>query len=206
MDSSLIDTDSDSRVSALLHCALRGSDEAMLELLEGHREYLTTVVQVEIDSGIRVKESESDIVQETLIKAGQAFAGFRGVTIGELRRWLKVIVQNRLCDLHRKYSGATRDAKRELAGINPAALSDAQIAGPLSNLVTQENAERVASAIALLPEHYRKVLSLRFFERMSFEQIGLALQREPDATRKLFYRAVEALGNALEDFSGTGQS
>ena len=51
MDSSLIDTDSDSRVSALLHCALRGSDEAMLELLEGHREYLTTVVQVELIPG-----------------------------------------------------------------------------------------------------------------------------------------------------------
>ena len=178
----------------------------MLELLEGHREYLTAVVQAEIDSGIRVKESESDIVQESLIKAGQAFDGFRGVTIGELRRWLRVIVQNRLCDLHRKYSGPTRDAKRELGGIDSAALSDTQMAGPLSNLVTQENSERVASAIAQLSEHYQKVLSLRFFERMSFEQIGLAIQREPDATRKLFYRAVEALGNALEDFSGTGQS
>jgi RNA polymerase sigma-70 factor (ECF subfamily) len=61
-----------------------------------------------------------------------------------------------------------------------------------------EQDEALQAALGRLPADYRQVITLRYHEQLSFEEIGRLLQRSPDAARKLWARAVERLQEELD--------
>jgi RNA polymerase sigma-70 factor (ECF subfamily) len=63
---------------------------------------------------LRVKESASDIVQQTMLDAHCDFAGFRGMTDAELRAWLKMILTRNLLTVARRYATSKRTTRREV--------------------------------------------------------------------------------------------
>ena len=44
-----------------------------------------------------------------------------------------------------------------------------------------------------LPDHYRRVLRLRFWHHLAYNDIAKETESTPEAVRKVLYRAVEAL-------------
>jgi RNA polymerase sigma factor (sigma-70 family) len=78
----------------------------------------------------------------------------------------------------------------------------------------REDAFALATIMTRLSEDHQSVLRLRYWEGLSFPEIGTRLCRSPDAVRKLWYRAVERLqaemnadaarGNADVDSSDAG--
>jgi RNA polymerase sigma-70 factor (ECF subfamily) len=57
--------------------------------------------------------------------------------------------------------------------------------------IAHELEQSLQLALDHLPEDYRRVISLRYQEGRSFEEIGRLMQRTPNAVRLLWLRAIE---------------
>src|SRR5687768_4915382 len=98
----------------LLREARAGDAASLGRLLELYRRYLALLARVQIGQRLQGKVDSSDLVQETFLEAHRHFAHFRGVSEGELVRWLRQILAARLADLLRRYLGTQgRDVRLE---------------------------------------------------------------------------------------------
>jgi RNA polymerase sigma-70 factor (ECF subfamily) len=166
------------------------------------RPYLLLIANQELQPDLQGKVNPSDLVQETFVKAQENFAQFRGHTEEELRGWLRRILLNTLANTARHYRDtASWQVGREvpLEAASPAEAAQAPDAG----LIAGEQNEALYRALESLPEHYRRVLRLRHWERQSFEEIGATIGRSPEAARKLWVRAVEQLRQILGPRDGS---
>jgi RNA polymerase sigma-70 factor (ECF subfamily) len=192
-------------VAQYLAAARAGSPEALGALLEGCRRYLLGIADREFDPGLRAKGNPSDLVQETFLEAQRDFASFRGSTDAELLTWLRRILLRNLANFIRHYRQTTkRRVDRELR-LGPADSTDngvpplaAPTATPSRLAMAGEAARQLESAIARLPDDYRRILHLRYLEDRSFEEIAQVMQRSSNAVRLLWGRAVERLQRELE--------
>src|SRR5579884_3313920 len=101
-------------VGRLIEEARRQAPGALDRLLESYRNYLRLLARTGIDASLRGKADPSDVVQETLLKAHQRFAQFRGQTEAELVAWLRQILARNLTDLARRFRRAeARNVARE---------------------------------------------------------------------------------------------
>lgn len=169
------------------------------ESLESYRDYLMLIAESELDSDLRVKASKSDLVQDTFLEARKCSQEFHGQTETQWRNWLRTILKNNINDLRRRYIDAEkRDIRREVNGV-PVAESVAKKVddSPSAQFVLKEQQEALAAAVERLPDRYRQVLHLRYWEQCSYDQIAERLGDSSEAIRKVHYRAVEALVNEL---------
>jgi RNA polymerase sigma-70 factor (ECF subfamily) len=192
-------------VSRWLAAARAGSTEALGWALEACRRYLLLVAQKQLDPDLQAKGSGSDLVQETFLEAQRDFAQFQGTTEAELLAWLRQVLLNNLGHFTRRFRATgKREVGREvgLGGDGSAAGPEAALAGsdlsPSGLAMEREQAQALQQALSRLPEDYGRVLTLRFQEGRSFEEIGRLLGRSPDAARKLWARALERLRQEWE--------
>ena len=181
-----------------------GSAEAMGQALESCRAYLLLVANRELDDDLRAKGGPSDLVQETFLEAQRDFAHFGGQTAAELRAWLRQILLHNLANFARAYRATgKRQVTLEvtpvaggstLAGLEPAT---GESSLPERNALAAEEAEALEAALRRLPDDYRRVISCRHQQGLSFADIARRLDRSENATRKLWFRAVERLKQEL---------
>ena len=69
---------------------------------------------------------------------------------------------------------------------------------PSHQVMQLEQGEAVRRVLERLPEDYRRVLTLRYQEGRTFEEIGRLLERTPNAARKLLLRALERVQQELK--------
>jgi len=188
----------------LLAAARSGSREALGELLEGYRRYLTRVARDQLDPRLMAKGDPSDLVQETFRDAQRAFGQFRGSSEAELLAWLRQILVHRIGRFARRYrSTQKRSAVREVT-LDPGdssatAAYRADTPTPSAEAVANEQSGVLQDALARLPGEYREAILLRYRDGMSFEEIGRALGRSAEAARKLWGRAVERLREEMDE-------
>ncbi len=188
------------RFSDDLRVARAGDLNALGRLFESFRTYLLVIATRKIDDDIRAKLGASDVVQDTLCEAQHKFASFGGENESQFRAWLRRALLNNLHDTRRLYAGTLkRSASREVPfeRCRPQTLVDPQLT-PVTSLVGQEDDVRLRSALLHLPDDYRRVIDLRFRQDLAFAEIGRLMQRSPDATRMLLFRAIERLQEILE--------
>jgi RNA polymerase sigma-70 factor (ECF subfamily) len=178
--------------------ARRGSRAVRGELFEACRNYLLLVANRELDAELRAKIGPSDVVQETFVQAQQHFGRFEGKSEAELRAWLTQILVNRCHDARRAFcQTAKRRGERALG-----AIFDKQLPldhhTPSRQIIASEEALDIAAALGKLSDVHQQVLRLRYWEDLTFEAIGQQSGRTADAARKLWYRAIERLGEELE--------
>jgi RNA polymerase sigma-70 factor (ECF subfamily) len=191
-------------VAGWVAAARQGSPEAMGKLAEACRGYLLLVANGELSPQLRGKIGASDIVQETLLRAQQGIGEFRGQDEEQLLAWLRRILLNLLGNVHRDYQQTQRrQVAREAPWGNPgpgdavmplAAVGDT----PRTAAVAGEEAILLRRALLRLPDEYRRVVVLRNWERLSFDEIGEKLDRSAEAVRKLWSRALCRLEQELD--------
>src|SRR5947209_15812303 len=189
---------------AWLREARAGSGAALGQALEAYRGYLLIIAERELDQDLRAKGGASDLVQETFADAHGDFARFHGTSAGEWQAWLRALLLNRVANFTRRYRHTQkRGVNRELglARTNTPSGADVDLAGsvatPSRQVMAREQMEAIQQALESLPEDYRQVVTLRYQEQKSFEEIGALMERSSEAVRKLWWRALERLQENL---------
>ena len=194
------DSSAEKHCKRLLLEAKAGDTSALTRLLEADREYLRLIASAELDSDVRVKESESDVVQDSIVEARQAFSDFRGENQNQWRSWLRTILKNNMRDIHRRYIDAEkRSIQKEYRLDDQNDVQHSHTDTPSRQLVRREESDQLSSSMEKLPEHYQQVLRLRYWERKAYDDIAAKMDSTSEAVRKLVYRAVEALVDDLQE-------
>ena len=120
----------------------------------------------------RSKTDADDIVQESMLRAFQAFNSLRGA---DAKPWLLAIVRN--C----ARTHGSRRAKRAFDDLGPdhesleSATSEAP-ADPEIATIQSDHGRRLRTAIAALPVEFRETLILREMEDLSYREIATITQ------------------------------
>ena len=100
----------------LLPLAKAGNADALGQLLELYRNYLTLLARLQLGQRLRSKADSSDVVQDAFLAAHRDFADFRGTTEAELAAWLRRILATSLAGMARRYARTQRrDVRLERA-------------------------------------------------------------------------------------------
>jgi RNA polymerase sigma-70 factor (ECF subfamily) len=195
-----------SQSAKLLLRARDGDEQALGDLLILYRNYLKLLARVQIDRRLRTKLDESDIAQETLLRAHRTFGQFRGQTEADVLAWLRKILASCLVDVVRHFHGTQqrrldleRDLENELAASSE--VLDSHLldqASPSDSLIRQERGVLLANALARLPADYREAVILRHLEELSFPEIAVQMGRSVDSVKKLWIRALARLREGWE--------
>ena len=180
---------------SMANCRVQMLDVAAVALK--YRPFLKAIAAAEFPDHLRSRVDDSDLVQETLLKASQKFDQFRGSTEEELAAWLRECLLNQLTDSVRFNSRQQRDIALE-AHVSQLHGLSSNDPSPSEQLRTSESQERVWNIVNTLPEDYRTVILLRQQMDLTFVEIAEQMQRTPDAVRMLWGRAIVVLGEKLK--------
>ena len=141
------------------------------------------------------REVAEDLFQEVWIRVLRRGAQYNGKA--RFDTWIFTIARNLVIDLSRKRTMASLDEMRE-GGEDERPFEVAEDSpSPLDCYQFKENAAELAQVMLTLEPSYREVLTLRFHEEMSLDQIA-SLTRAPLSTVKSrLYRGLAALRPAL---------
>lgn len=199
---------SDSQPHELLSRARRGDGEALGELLEGLRQYLKLLAELQIDEKMQAKVDASDVVQETFLAAHRDFSMFRGTTERELMAWLRKILAANLADrVHRHYGRQRRNVHMERSlheqlDQSSRALDHGLVAvqtTPSEQVARREQAVMLADALEQLPKDYRTVLVLHHLKGLPFKEVAGRMGRSLDSVKQLWMRALVRLRRIVGD-------
>lgn len=171
---------------------------------ERFRPRLTLLARLELGPRLRPKVDAEDLVQETFLAAtvGQPF---RGTGNEQLFAWLRSILATRVDKLVERYFHTeARDLRRESPMAGDSSIGDrsglaTDLTTPSQAAQRRENADRVADALAKLPDDYSQVLIARNLRGESFPEIATSMARSVGAVTMLWSRAVQAFRDIFPD-------
>jgi RNA polymerase sigma-70 factor, ECF subfamily len=173
--------------------------------LERYREYLSLLARLHLHPRLQSKLDPSDVVQQTLLKAHQNLAQWRGQGDAEMAAWLRRILANTLADAAREFGGGKRDVAREKplgaaleqssarleAFLNPAPSS------PSAKAVRNEDLLRLAGALAGLPADQRAAVEMHHLQGCTVAEVAARLGRTERAVAGLLRRGLKKLRELL---------
>lgn len=151
----------------LLNSYLSGDRSAMSQLIERHsrrvRDYIRMMVK---DDAVA-----DDIFQETFIKAVRVIDEGRYTDSGKFLSWVLRIAHNRVLDYFRAQKQSKQvnesDAGYDMLGTLRFAESNVE-----DEMVSRQIEADVRRLIELLPDEQRQVVKMRYYSKMSFQQIA----------------------------------
>jgi RNA polymerase sigma-70 factor (ECF subfamily) len=139
------------------------------------------------------REVAEDLFQEVWIRVLKRGSQYNGKA--RFDTWIFTIARNLVIDLSRKRTMASLDEMRE--GGEDADARPFEIVhegpSPLEQFQCQENASEVATVLLTLDPTYREVLTLRFHEEMSLEEIATVTRAPLSTVKSRLYRGLAAL-------------
>jgi len=139
------------------------------------------------------REVAEDLFQEVWIRVLRRGAQYNGKA--RFDTWIFTITRNLVIDLSRKRTMASLDEMRE--GREDSEAQPFEIVqdgpSPLEQFQYRENASEVAAVLLTLEPNYREVLTLRFHEEMSLEEIASVTRAPLSTVKSRLYRGLAAL-------------
>lgn len=142
-----------------------------------------------------------EVVQDALVRAYRALAGYEPERIRELRlrAWLATIIVNLCRNRTRRHVPPTTPLAPLIeAGAEPA--TDAAT-DPAGLAVLADQRERLGALLAALPERYRVPVVLRHVDDLSYAELSLVLGRPEGTLKAQVHRGLALLRTAA---AGTG--
>jgi RNA polymerase sigma-70 factor, ECF subfamily len=137
------------------------------------------------------REVAEDLFQETWIRVLRRGSQYNGQA--RFDTWIFTIARNLVIDLSRKRTMASLDEMRE-GGDDERPFEIVEDGpSPLEQFQGRENAAEVATVIQTLDPSYREVLTLRFHEEMSLEEIATVTRAPLSTVKSRLYRGLAAL-------------
>jgi len=180
-----------------------GSDD----LFTSARDYLRILARIGLDPRLKGKLDESDVVQQTLLEAHRDWHQCHGRSAGERYAWLRQILARNLQNSLRDYTRAKRDVNRESAADPAVDASSVRLGSwvrssqttPGTQAVKEEEAARLAVAVAGLPDHQREAVLLRHWHGFPVAEIATQMGTTVEAVTGLLYRGIQGLRKVLKD-------
>ena len=141
------------------------------------------------------REVAEDLFQEVWIRVLRRGSQYNGKA--RFDTWIFTIARNLVIDLSRKRTMASLDEMRE-GGEDERPFEIAEESpSPLDRYEFKENAAELAVVLQTLEPSYREVLTLRFHEEMSLDQIATLTRAPLSTVKSRLYRGLAALKPAL---------
>ena len=151
----------------LLNNYLLGDRSAISELIERHSKRVRSYI------GMMVKDDDvaDDIFQETFIKAVRVIDEGRYTDNGKFLSWILRIAHNRVLD-HFRREKASKQINESEAGYD--VIGTLRFAEPTTedDMVHSEMEQTIRDLIELLPEEQQEVVRLRYYSKLSFQEIA----------------------------------
>ena len=129
-----------------------------------------------------------DVTQNIFLAVIRSLPSFRGEA--QFSTWLHRLTKNKIAEYYRKRS---RKKETMLVGLEHAEKKVGK-----NNTKFVENNVLLQRALNNLHKDYREVILLRFVDDLRFNEIANHLNKNVEATKSLFRRAMSALRNELE--------
>jgi len=185
--------------------ARSGATEAVGDLLEPYRNYMRVLAASQMGRPVGKRVSPSDIVQDTMLAAHRDLGDFQGTTQAEFSSWLRTVLSRCLLRaIEHNVKASKRDVRREVSIDAIQSCLESSCAGmgnflahnqasPSQIVSREEESLRVADYVSMLSEDYQKVIALRNFGGLPFDEIATHMNRSPQAVRLLWLRAINRL-------------
>jgi RNA polymerase sigma-70 factor (ECF subfamily) len=179
---------------ALVKVSLRGDAQAFAELVARYTAQIFNLAFRLTDD----RAEAENATQETFLRAYSALP--RSRTDLAFKPWLFQIAVNLCRDLARKKRPAAfADLAQEDESSPEEAIED-ETPLPLEQVEGRELEKALTRAVADLPEIYRAVVTLRYTEELSYEEIAVVLKLPVNTVRTHLFRAKAMLRKALCDW------
>ena len=182
-------------------------DAGVNEELGRYREYLHMLARVQVDPRLQGKIDLSGVVQQTLLEAHLSREQLTGRGDDEKKAWLRRALANNLADEVRKLRSDKRDVGREQSMEDALEQSSTRLeawlaaeqSGPDVGAIRQEEALRLAEALAGLPENQRQAVELKHLRGMSLAEVAEAMGCSKSAVVGLLHRGVARLRELMRE-------
>src|SRR6266545_6257911 len=175
---------------SLIQRAQTGDQDAFAALVEEHQRYIYNLA-------LRVVKDENealDLTQETFVRAWTALPNFRGQS--QFRTWLYRITTNlcynRLPNLRRSLNDLGDDVMEDIPETN--------LDNPAIRFESSETRTHLYKAIDELDTNYKLLITLRYQNELSYEEIASTLNLPLGTVKTGLFRAKEQLRRALERY------
>jgi RNA polymerase sigma-70 factor (ECF subfamily) len=138
------------------------------------------------------RDAALDVASVTFLKAYRAFDRYDQTR--PLRHWLLRIATNEAITYVRKRG---RELRRRVEVEHASAIADPK-ASPDTESVAREDRARIRAAVSTLPELYRVVIVLRYFNDLSVEEIAQVTGRPASTVGVQLLRGRALLRSSLE--------
>jgi RNA polymerase sigma-70 factor (ECF subfamily) len=146
------------------------------------------------------REVAEDLFQEVWIRVLRRGSQYNGKA--RFDTWIFTIARNLVIDLSRKRTMASLDEMRE-AGEDERPFEIAQDGpSPLEQFQGREDAAELAKVMLTLEPSYREVLTLRFHEELSLEEIAAVTRAPLSTVKSRLYRGLASLKPRLQQLRG----
>ncbi len=179
----------------LLRRVRTGDRPSFNELLQRYQERLLERIRLMMGDKAREAAESEDFLQETLLETARSIDGLVIESEGQLLCWMTEVARNNIRDGIRKKREAcfSSFSSSMLGGRDPSSRES-----PAGQAARADDLHRVAEYLEHLPEEHRRVIELRHFEDLAFEEIGQRMGRSANAVQLLHARALVRLGKLLE--------
>jgi RNA polymerase sigma-70 factor, ECF subfamily len=174
--------------------------------LESFRGYLQLLARLQLGPELRGKIDSSDVVQETLLRAHRNREQFQGRTEAEQAGWLRTILAHSLADAARRLAPKGRhgreqslEAAIEQSSLQLEAMLATGLSSPSGKAVRNEQLQRLADALATLPDDQRAAVEMRHLQGLSMAQIGERMNRSVGSVGGLLQRGLRGLRQCLDE-------
>ena len=174
----------------LVRRAQAGDGEAFSALVVEHQQFAYNLALRVVGD----PHEAEDITQEAFVRAWLALPNFRGQA--QFRTWLYRIVTNLCCN---RLPRLRRDLLA-MGDETAAQVPGAPDADPAATVEVRERRAFLHQQIEALPESYRMVVSLRYQQELSYEEIASVLSLPVGTVKTGLFRARARLREALQSY------
>lgn len=187
-----------------------GDVSALAGLFEIYRPRLWRIVSFRLDHRLAGRVDAEDVLQESYLNAAQRIQHVFTDSPDGVFVWLRLIVQQTLVQVHRRYFGAkSRDVLRERSTHSPWGTNtdsesfsiSSQLLGHLTSpsqaALRQELSQQLQVALESMNDLDREVLILRHFEELTNQETARVLKISQQAASLRYVRALTRLKQVL---------
>ena len=186
---------------ALVERARAGEREAFRTLVIRHQRRVYAVAL----GIVKDRDLAWDVAQEAFVRVHQHLGDFKGEA--SFSTWVLRIGAHLAIDAVRRERASSKediddvmdaDIERGSEGVLASALGN----DPQKNLLRRELAEKMAEALAQLPEKHRTILVLREVEGLSYEELAERLGIHKGTVMSRLFHARKKMQAILRDYAG----